>query len=263
MCGIVGNPVKHSLSPAMHNAAYRALNIPFFYTSWKTDNISDAVKKMRNEDIRGYSVTIPHKISVIEYLDEVDETAKNIGAVNTVINTNGHLKGYNTDWQGCVKAIEDVSTIAGKKVVILGAGGAARAVVFGMKNADCRELVILNRTLEKAKNLAKVVGGRAGRLDSAKVFQNADILINTTSVGMSPKTSESPIDISFLKANLIVHDIVYNPKKTLLIKAAKNIGAKVVTGDRMLLYQAVIQFEMFTGEKAPVGVMEKVLENEL
>ena len=263
ICGIIGFPVKHSLSPAMHNAGYEALGLEFEYRTWEFEDVAAAIEQMRNEGIRGYSVTIPHKVTVMEYLDEVDEVAAKIGAVNTVVNEEGRLKGYNTDWIGCVKALEEVTAVDGKNVVVVGAGGAARAVAFGVKEADCGRLTILNRTFAKAESLAAAVGGGCGALDDEEAFKEADILINTTSVGMEPDDGSSPVPASLLNSEMTVHDIVYKPLQTQLIKDATEKDCQIITGEKMLLYQGVAQFELFTGLDAPIEIIKQALATAL
>jgi shikimate dehydrogenase len=260
---IVGDPVSHSLSPAMHNAAYEKLSIDdqFVYlgANVKVNNLKEVILAMRvMENFHGLTCTIPHKVEVLKYLDWVDEKAKKIGAVNTVVKKNGLLCGYNTDWLGAVIPLEKITSLKGKKVLVLGAGGAARAIVYGLKEKGAL-VYILNRTLEKAKNLAKEFKAKVLNFNRQKEVSNFDIIINATSVGMEPLVNETPINPSFLKKNQIVFDIVYNPKETKLLKEAKKKGAKIIFGFEMLLYQGVAQFEIYTGKKAPIEVMREVL----
>jgi shikimate dehydrogenase len=264
---IVGDPVSHSLSPAMHNAAYEKLAIDdqFVYlgANVKVANLKEVILAMKVMDnFYGLTCTIPHKVEVLKYLDWVDKKAKKIGAVNTVVKKNGLLCGYNTDWLGAVIPLEKITSLKGKKVLVLGAGGAARAIVYGLKEKEA-VVYILNRTLEKAKNLAKEFKAKVLTFNQQKEVSNFDIIINATSVGMEPLVNETPINPSFLKKNQIVFDIVYNPKETKLLKEAKKKGAKIIYGLEMLLYQGVAQFEIYTGKKAPIEVMRKVLMEKL
>ena len=264
---IVGDPVSHSLSPAMHNAAYEKLAIDdqFVYlgANLKVNNLKEVILAMRvMENFHGLTCTIPHKVEVLKYLDWVDEKAKKIGAVNTVVKKNGLLCGYNTDWLGAVIPLEKVTSLKGKKVLVLGAGGAARAIVYGLKEKEAL-VFILNRTLEKAKNLAKEFKAKVLNFNHQKEVSNFDIIINATSVGMEPLVNETPINPYFLKKNQIVFDVVYNPKETKLLKEAKKKGAKIIYGLEMLLYQGVAQFEIYTGLKAPVEVMREILNEKL
>jgi shikimate dehydrogenase len=264
---IVGDPVSHSLSPAMHNAAYEKLAIDdqFVYlgANVKVANLKEVILAMRVMDnFYGLTCTIPHKVEVLKYLDWVDEKAKKIGAVNTVVKKNGLLCGYNTDWLGAVIPLEKVTSLKGKKVLVLGAGGAARAIVYGLKEKGAL-VYILNRTLEKAEKLAKEFKAKVLNFNHQKEVSNFDIIINATSVGMEPLVNQTPINPSFLKKNQIIFDVVYNPKETKLLKEAKKKGAKIIFGFEMLLYQGVAQFEIYTGKKAPIEVMRKVLLEKL
>lgn len=240
LCCIIGNPVEHSLSPAMHNTAYKELGLNFAYLALKVDDVKNAIAGIRSLGIRGTSVTVPHKISVMQYLDDIDETAKKIGAVNTIVNNNGKLIGYNTDYLGAIKALEEKTSLKGKNVILIGSGGAARAIAFGLQQKQA-QITILNRNYDKTKLL------------------DADILIHATPIGMSPNIGKSLIPNEYLNTALLVFDIVYNPKETKLIQDAKKIGCTIVYGYKMLLYQAVAQFQLFTGEKAPISIMEKEL----
>jgi len=264
---IVGDPVSHSLSPAIHNAAYEKLAIDdqFVYlgANLKVANLKEVILAMRVMDnFYGLTCTIPHKVEVLKYLDWVDEKAKKIGAVNTVVKKNGLLCGYNTDWLGAVIPLEKITSLKGKKVLVVGAGGAARAIVYGLKEKEA-VVYILNRTLEKAKNLAKEFKAKVLTFNQQKEVSNFDIIINATSVEMEPLVNETPINPSFLKKNQIVFDVVYNPKETKLLKEAKKKGAKIIYGFEMLLYQGVAQFEIYTGKKPPIDVMRKVLMEKL
>lgn len=263
ICGIIGNPVKHSLSPVIHNAAFQALDLDFAYLAFEPQNAESALAAMKSLGIRGFSVTIPFKLAVLDLLDQIDPLAAQIGAVNTVVNNNGCLKGYNTDWIGAVKPLERAGIdLAASRVVILGAGGAARAVAFGIQKAGCTEMTILNRTIAKAENLARELGATFGDLNEQKIIQNADVIINTSSVGMTPNDQESPIECAWLNSQMTVFDIVYKPRTTKLLQAAEAIGAKIITGEKMLLDQAVGQFKLFTAtESDPYKIMAQSLDS--
>lgn len=262
ICAIIGNPVEHSLSPAMHNAGYEHLGLNFSYCAFRVDDPKDAVAGIGGLHIKGISVTVPHKVAVMPFLDVIDDTAKKIGAVNTILNENGKLTGYNTDYIGAIGALEEKTTLKGKKVIVIGAGGAARAVVFGLMQKKA-QVLILNRTTDKAKELAKQSGASYGSLERIAEIAKSDILVHATSIGMHPDEKESAIPKELLHKNLVVFDIVYNPKETKLLQDAKQKGATIVYGYKMLLYQAVGQFEMFTKQKAPVAIMEDVLVKNL
>lgn len=260
LCGIIGKPVEHSMSPAIHNAAFEELGLNYAYLAFAVDDVEGAIRGMRALNIRGFSVTIPHKIEVMPFLDEIDPVARRIGAVNTVVNENGHLKGYNTDWIGFVRSLEAHTPIHGKNVVILGAGGAARAVAFGIKEQG-GALTILNREIEldMAESLAKEVGCAWGDLAQLDSVKEADIVVNATSVGMHPHVESTVIETRHLRSEQVVYDVVYNPLETRFLKEAREIGCQPVSGYDMLLLQGVAQFELWTGQDAPVEIMRKIL----
>lgn len=262
ICLIIGDPVEHSLSPAMHNAGYEALGMDdrFVYLGAKV-NVKDVemvIQAMRKMGIHGLTCTIPHKIEVMKYLDEIDETAKKIGAVNTVLNKNGKLIGFNTDWLGVVIPLEKITSLKDKKVLVLGAGGASRAVVFGLLNRKAK-VTIYNRTNQKAIDLAKEFSCQSTELINNSEITDFDIIINTTSVGMKPLENQTPIPVECLTEKQIVFDIVYVPYETKLLKEAKKRGAKIIHGIEMLLHQGTAQFEIYTGRKAPEEIMRKTL----
>ncbi len=264
ICLSIGYPIKTSLSPVIHNAGYKKLGIDrefiFLSAEVKPKDLKMAIDGVRGLGIRGVSVTMPHKQEVMKYLDKIDKEAKIIGAINTIINENGKLIGFNTDYIGALAALEKKINLKGKKVAVIGAGGAARAIVYGLTKKG--EIVkIFNRSLDKAKELAKEFGCEFVALNSLKQVLDMDIVINATSIGMNE--DKSPIDKKFLNKNQIVFDVVYYPKKTKLIKDATDKGAKVILGYEMLLYQAVAQFELYTKRKAPVEIMRKALEEAL
>ena len=267
-CGIIGDPVEHSLSPAMHNAAFAALGLDFVYVPFrvKSGELAGAISGMRALNIRGLNVTIPHKVNVIPFLDELDGLAGRIGAVNTIVNDSGILKGYNTDATGFLQALL-INGIEpkGKRVVILGAGGASRAISFILAKQGA-SLVILNRLLELgwAVELAgrisqifqtEVPALELNRENLAKALGEADILVNATSVGMSPGINETPVNPDLIKSGLVVFDVVYKPAKTRLLRDTEQAGARAISGVEMLLWQGAVAFEMWTGVKAPVEVM--------
>jgi len=258
ICCLIGDPVEHSLSPPIHNAAYKALGLNFAYITRRASDIEPAIADIRTNGFRGASVTTPHKVSALKYLDRIDPTARKIGAVNTIVNDNGVLIGYNTDGTGAIKALEETTNPGGKKVVLIGAGGAALAIAAALKEKNVN-LIILNRTGAKAKELAKKVGAEDyGSLDKLELVAKSDILINATTVGMT-ESGETIVPQAFLHKRLTVFDIVYNPKETRLITEAREKGCPIVYGHKMLLYQAAQQFQLFTGHPAPLELMESVL----
>lgn len=264
LCGIIGKPVDHSMSPAIHNAAYEELGLNYAYLAFNVDDVEGALRGMISLNIRGFSVTMPHKLEVMKYLDEIDPVAQQIGAVNTVVNDNGCLKGYNTDWIGFVRSLETYTPIQDKRVVILGAGGAARAVAFGIKQRG-GDMTILNRAIEidMAKSLAAEVGCSWDDLSQVATVIEADIVINVTSVGMHPNVNVTVIDTQHLRSEQIVYDVVYNPPETRFLREAKERGCQVIPGYEMLLLQGVAQFELWTGETAPVDLMRTILKDRL
>lgn len=262
ICLIIGDPVAHSLSPVMHNAGYETLGIDnkfvFLGAKVKAGDVSVVIQSMRKMGIHGLACTIPHKVEVTKFLDEINETAKKIGAVNTVLNHRGKLIGFNTDWLGAVTPLEKITTLFGKKVLVLGAGGAARAVVFGLLKRQAK-VKIFNRTRETAIKLAEEFGCQTTNLDVKSEIGNFEIIINTTSVGMKPMENKTPIPTKFITKQQIVFDIVYVPFETKLLKEAKKKGAKIIHGIEMLLNQGTAQFEIFTGQKAPEEEMRRAL----
>ncbi|MBR6024756.1 MAG: shikimate dehydrogenase [Methanobrevibacter sp.] len=264
--GLIGHPVEHSFSPPMHNAAFEKLDMDYVYTAFDVDpkNLESAIIGAQALDIKGFNVTIPHKIEVMKYLDEIDEVASLIGAVNTIDFKD--LKGYNTDGIGAIKAISEVTKIKNKNVLIAGAGGASRAISFYIAKYGADKLTILNRNVEKADKLAFDVSD-SGLMDNVSSdsmenmnLEDVDILINTTPVGMHPNVDDTPIALAGdMHEELVVFDAVYNPNETGLLKEAIKANAKPVYGIKMLLYQGAESFNIWTGKKAPIDVMEEAL----
>ena len=270
--GLIGHPVEHSFSPPMHNAAFDALNMDYAYVAFDVNpnDLKSAIEGAESLNIKGFNVTIPHKVDVMQYLDELDEVARLIGAVNTIDFKN--LQGYNTDGVGAVKAIEEVTSIKNKNVIVAGAGGASRAISFYIAKYGAESLTILNRNEAKAESLASDVSdsGLIGEVayDSINAIGNymegADVLIDTTPLGMHPNISDEPIvKADMMDEDLVVFDAVYNPNETVLIKEVIKANAKPVYGIKMLLYQGAESFKIWTGKTAPIDVMEKALRNTL
>jgi len=268
LCGVIGDPIEHTMSPTIHNAAFTRMGLDYVYVPFlvKKEELGKAIDGMRALNIRGLNVTIPHKVAVIPLLDELDPLAEKIGAVNTITNDGGVLKGTNTDAGGFLQALlERGIEPKGKNVVILGAGGAAKAISFILAESGAN-LVILNRLLEL--NWAEELAGRLSAIFSIavkalelaetnlkKVLPAADILVNTTSVGMSPDINETPLPANLLRPDLTVFDIVYNPIKTRLLRESEQAGAKTVSGVNMFVWQGALAFERWIGVKAPLEVM--------
>jgi shikimate dehydrogenase len=271
---VIGDPIEHSLSPAMQNAAFEACKLDCVFLAFKVKSaqVGNAISGMRALGIQGLNVTMPHKNAVLSFLDEVDKTAKLLNTVNTVKNENGKLCGFNTDGVGALAALKANGVEPkGKKVLLVGAGGAARAIAFALaKEAD--ELSILNRTLKSAAELAdllkrefnaNVIAYALSPLAVKANLADADLLINATSVGMKPNAKQTLVAPEWLKPELAVMDIVYDPIETKLAKDAKVAGAKVVSGVEMLIYQGAASFEIWTGCSAPVEVMRRAALNQL
>ncbi|WP_296890973.1 shikimate dehydrogenase [uncultured Methanobrevibacter sp.] len=264
--GLIGHPVEHSFSPPMHNAAFKKLGMDYVYTAFDVDpyKLKEAIDGARALNIKGFNVTIPHKIEVMKYLAEIDEIASLIGAVNTIDFKD--LKGYNADGIGAIKAIGEVTNVKNKNIVIVGAGGASRAISFYLAKYGADSLTILNRNVDKAQGLASDVlsSGLIDDVESNSIdsmdLTDADILINTTPVGMHPNVDDTPIALAGdMHEDLVVFDAVYNPNETGLLKEAVKASAKPVYGIKMLLYQGAESFEIWTGKKAPVDAMEEAL----
>lgn len=272
-CGVIGKPVGHSLSPAIHNAAFRTVGLNFVYLAWQVEAIGDAVKGLRAlGNFRGASVTIPHKVAAIQFLDRVEPTAKRIGAINTIIAENGELTGYNTDATGALRALREGGVeLKGRRVVVLGSGGAARAIAVALAaQSGVEKLTLLGiEDLERTRLAQDVrsVGAvtvEDSPLDEAalrQVLPDSHVLIHCTPVGMSPNAEATCVPASLLHQGLAVMDIVYNPRETQLLKDAKCVGCKTIPGLEMFLNQAVTQFELWTNQSAPVAVMRAVLES--
>ena len=267
---LIGNPVEHSLSPKMQNAAFRKLGLNYVYIAVRVDNnkVKEAVEGIRAFNIKGANVTVPHKINVMPFLDEIDPVAENIGAINTILNKDGHLYGTNTDGIGAVRSFEEEGVeVEDKKIVMIGAGGVARPLIYNFA-PKTKDFVLFDiaegivQTLAQELNRKIKVNIRGFKSDPAKIakeLQDADIFINATPVGMHPKESMSIIDKHLLRKDLTVFDVVYNPLETKLIKDSKSVGAKAIPGLMMLVYQGVAAFELWTGQKAPVLLMKQMV----
>jgi shikimate dehydrogenase len=274
VCGVIGDPIEHTLSPTIHNAAFNSLGLDFVFLAFrvKAADLENAVRGMRGLGIHGLNVTMPHKGTVTAYLDELDSAVKFLGSANTILNEDGKLSGFNTDGSGALKALRGNGVkLSEKKVLLLGAGGGAKAIAFALAQ-EAGELVVLNRATEKAEELAerltrtlgkKVVGCSLSPDAIAENLRNSDVLINATSVGMSPDVNQSIVPPQLLRSGLTVMDIVYNPVETKLAKDAKAAGANVVSGVEMLIYQGSASFEIWTGRAAPIEVMRKAALNKL
>lgn len=268
--GVFGYPVRHSRSPAMHNAAFRALGLDVVYVPFEVhpDDLEMAIKGVRALGLLGVNLTIPHKEKVAQFLDWIDEEATRIGSVNTVHNVDGELRGYSTDGRGFIRALQAAGkSPKGSRAVILGAGGAARATAYALAQHGA-SVTIANRTFSRAVELAEslnpVVEGEIKAVSlngeaARKAISVADLLVNCTSVGMYPNVDEQPIPSEWLHPNLFVYDQIYNPLETRLLRAAKRSGAQTANGVGMLVYQGAISFEIWTGQSPPLAVMERAV----
>jgi shikimate dehydrogenase len=270
--GVFGSPVRHSCSPQMHNAAFAELGLDFIYVPFEVapEQLRAAVNAVRALDMPGVNVTIPHKGGVAELVDELDESAALLAAVNTICACDGRLIGYNTDAEGFARSLEEAGeSLEGADVAIIGAGGGARAVAWAATTRAARSIVLIGRTPPKAAAVADLVNRAAGRqiakavslaTDAERSIRGRDIIIDTTSVGMHPHVDVPPvIEPTWISAGQLVVDIVYNPADTVLLEAARQRGARTVSGLGMLVHQGAIAFEMWTGARAPVETMRQAL----
>ncbi|MFQ3548588.1 MAG: shikimate dehydrogenase [Armatimonadota bacterium] len=265
--GVFGHPIAHSVSPAMHNAAIKALGLDYIYVPFHVlpELLESAVTGTRALNISGFNVTIPHKENVIKYLDDISKTAERIRSVNTVVNKDNKLYGHSTDGEGFIRSLEaSFGNIIGCKTAILGAGGSARAVGYALADANC-SIVFFNRTVKRAVELADELNNYYSRKVASALslsddllsesLKDIDLIVNTTSVGMSPDNDGIPISPLFLGSDHMVYDLVYNPLQTRLVFEALEKGARAANGLGMLVYQGAVAFEMWTGKPAPVDVM--------
>ena len=259
--GVMGHPIGHSLSPIMHNAAFRVCGLNAVYLAFESRDAEGCLSGMRALGIRGMSVTIPHKYKVIPLLDEVDPLAKSIGAVNTIVNDRGRLVGHNTDAIGALRAMEEKVTLSGMRCLLIGAGGAAQAIGFVLKDKGVA-LSMVNRSRDRGEALASKLHCPYIPLDEVGKH-GADMIIQTTPVGMYPHVNQCPVPEQLLKKDMLVMDIIYNPLDTQLLKKAKDHGCTVIHGLSMFIYQGAEQFELWTGVHPPVSDMRKAVEEAL
>ena len=264
--GLIGNPVAHSMGPLLNNTCFREEKLNAVYLPFKVEDLPSFINGFKTLNVRGYSVTIPHKVTIMRLLDKLDPLVESIGAVNTVVNRDGKLVGYNTDSTAAVKVIEDSlakngDRLHGKKVTIVGAGGAARAVAFGLKQKGA-EITIVNRTESRAKKLARDLKCHYKRFSELDKL-HTEILVNCTSVGMHPNVDDIPVPIKVLKPGMWVFDAVYNPPETRLLEEAAARGCHTLDGVKMFVLQAAQQFELWTGRPAPLEHLERIVRTKL
>ncbi len=248
--GIIGRPVGHSLSPVIHNGAFKRMGLNAVYLAFEVKDLRKAVGVMRSLNIRGISVTLPFKTEIIPLLDEVNGVAEKIGAVNTVINRGGRLIGFNTDGLGAMKALEEKVDLRRKKVLLLGAGGAARAIAYGLRE-NGNAVIICNRSTDKGASLAREFDCSFRPWSSINESE-FDVLVNATSVGMQPDDGASPAKREILTRGMTVMDVVYSPLKTKLLQEAEEQGCQTIDGLAMLAHQGAAQFEIWTGRRPDV-----------
>jgi len=266
--GVIGDPIKQSKSPIMLNRAFQESGINAVYTAFHITNesLADFIKGVRVMGIGGVNVTIPHKLQVMDLLDEIDADAIALGAVNTIVNRDGRLIGYNTDGIGYVRSLKEeaISDIAGKSIVVVGAGGAARGIIYALLKEKPSKVTIINRSVANAEQLAVSLTSEipiqvAGQDQLEACCGEADIVINTTSVGMYPHMDETPIRGEWLKSSAVASDLIYNPLETKFLQQAKQYGCTIHGGLGMFIYQGAFAFEYWTGKQAPVLAMRETV----
>ena len=266
--GILGYPLGHTLSPKIHEAGFKELNLDIEFNVWEVNpsNLEKKIEELRNPNILGFCVTLPHKNSIISFIEEIDDSAKEMNAVNWVVNSEGRLKGYNTDWIGFKESLTYYGKqITNKDCLVLGAGGSAKAICMALINEKANSIYIYNRTKKNAKDLASnfhKVGKDIKIIDSSKLsdkdfVSDLDLIINTTSVGMhgGPDPNKSPINTDNINKRALCYDLVYSPEITPFIEQAKHNDIETIGGITMLVFQAIEGFELVTREKAPVKKM--------
>lgn len=275
LCCLIGNPVIQSISPEIHNASFKDKRMNYVYLSFRVvkDDLKSAITGLRTLGVRGINVTIPHKESVIEFLDSVDKSASDIGAVNTIINENRKLLGVNTDIDGFIEPFRERKIeLRKRRALIIGSGGSARACISGLVNEGCKDILILTRNETRGNkmvaHLKKNLEFRGEILilndeNLGKTLNDIDIIVNTTPIGMYPNVEESPIPLRLLKKNHVICDIVYKPLRTRLIEYGEKSGCVTIPGYEMLIGQAAKSFKLWTGEEAPRKIMMKVAESKL
>lgn len=274
-CGLIGYPVAHSLSPRMQEAGFAALNIEARYELWETPagELEARVRSLRAPEMYGANVTIPHKEAVLPWLDEIDSQAARIGAVNTIVNCAGRLVGYNTDAPGFLRALQERGgqgfALQGKQAVLLGSGGAARGAAIALLESRVSTLTILGRTrthiaglvehLRRQSDTYEVQGMLLEASQVGRVLERADVVVNTTSVGLKPSEDNVLIDVKLLSPAALVMDMIFNPPRTPLLRAAAEHGCPTLNGLSMLLYQGTLALELWTGRRAPEEAMRAAL----
>ncbi len=261
LLALLGHPVGHSLSPLMHSTALKHLHLEGRYEAWDVSDLSQAMVDLKRKGFRGASVTIPYKRDIMSFLDDIDEQARSIGAVNTLIRRDDGFVGANTDWEGLIRALRSVTSIRGRRFVVLGAGGTARAALYGILG-EGGGAVVVNRTEKRGRELADDFGCPSYPLTEIDALQG-DVLINTTPVGMTPNTEVSPVPSEVLSRFSLVADVIYTPLRTRLLREAERAGCTILSGVEMFVEQGAAQFRLWTGLEPPVDLMRQVVRNQL
>ena len=258
---VIGDPIEHSMSPLIHNAAFKELGMDSSYIAYRIErgDLEDGIESLKSARIAGFNVTIPHKVDVLKYLDSYDDDCKQVGAANTVEISNGKLAGYNTDVKGFLDPLHERKiNLKGLDVLLLGAGGAARAIVIALAKQKCSSITVANRTVKSAQALETLADIKIESIDDApRLAKNASLIVNATSLGL--KGEQSPIPAEFMNADQIIYDIVYRPMKTGLLREASKAGAIIIYGYEMLLAQACESFKIWHKNDAPKDVMKRAI----
>ncbi|SDH46696.1 shikimate dehydrogenase [Alteribacillus persepolensis] len=268
--GVIGHPIGHSMSPAIHNDQFQHQGLPYFYHAFDVDSLDlkHAIEGMKRLGVSGFNVTVPHKVEVMQYLDDIEDDAQTIGAVNTVVSQDGRLIGYNTDGKGYLTSL--LQTVGEKlhdnRVLVIGAGGAARAVITALNNYGVKQLAVTNRTPSKAETIKDRVNPtmRIMEMNEAKdKLDQFDVIINTTSVGMPPQQDNVPLEVTALKDNALLSDLIYNPLETKWLQQGKSYGAQTLNGIGMFVGQGAVAFELWTGIWPDTERMTEVVLDQL
>ena len=246
---VIGNPIEHSLSPVLHNWVFKSLNIQAEYRKIRLEekNLSDIVKKVKNDELDGFNVTIPYKENIMKFLDEINARAESIASVNCIIKSKTKIIGNNTDWYGFSMAMNtNQIDVSGKEVIVLGAGGTGKSILYSLKQLGAKKIILLNRTLKKAKELQDQIIIPYSLKNTESVIKNDSIIINSTPVGM--QSNQSPIDLGLIHKNQILIDVIYNPLETAFLKLGNIIGAKTLNGLDMFIYQGLASLDLWFGE---------------
>ena len=266
--GIIGYPLGHTLSPIIHNSAFNELGYNIDFQIWETEEklLKDKIQSLRNENVLGCCITLPYKKKVMQYLDNIDNSATEIDAINWIINKNGILSGYNTDWLGFINSLDFYKkSIKNKTALIIGAGGSAKAICQGLIKGKVKSIIISNRTLKKAEEIKELFANNQTdikimdfkELNNLTTLKEIDLIINATSLGMTggPDPKKSPIDTRLLNTRALCYDLVYSPQITPFLRDAKNNKIDTIGGLSMLVFQAASGFELLTNKKAPINTM--------